>query len=103
MSIVSDFAKSAATQSFAMIGAETVTIGGDSFSAVLAEAELDKDYSEGGFELSKRLSAVVRTDALPAGVLVKRKATARGASWRVDSESRGAVFTTLSLSEITRS
>ena len=100
MSIVGDFASGAATQSFAMIGSETVTIGATSFSAVLAEAELSKDFSEGGFELIRRLSAVAKTADLPSGNIVKKKATARSSSWRVDSESRGATFTTLTLTEI---
>lgn len=102
MSIVGNFSSASATQSFAMIGAETVTIGDDSFSAILAEAELAKDYAEGGFELTRRLSAVVKTADLPSGAIVKRKATARSSSWRVDSERRGDTFTTLMLTEISR-
>ena len=100
MSIVGDFASAASAQSFAMIGAGTVTIGATSFGAVLAEAELSKDCSEGGFELTRRLSAVVKSDDLPSGNIVKKKATARSTSWRVDAEMRGATFTTLTLTEI---
>ena len=102
MSLVSDFASSAATNAITMIGGETVTINSTDFTCVLAEANTGKEFAEGGYEVTKRLTAVCKTSALPAGTLVKKQATARSITWRVESEDRGATFTTLQLSEDTR-
>lgn len=100
MSIVSAHALAAATQSFAMIGAETVTINGIAISCVLSESDESKTFGETGFEPVKRLQAVCKTSALPAGVLLKKLATARSEQFRVEGVQRGASFTTLSLEEI---
>lgn len=102
MSIVSDFVTNAATHSFTMIGEETVTIGSDSISCILSEVEDSRDFAETGFEVSKRLSATCKTSALPAGEIIKKLATARSLSFRVVSASKGAVFTTITLEEVTR-
>ena len=100
MSIVSEHALAAATQSFAMIGTETVTINGTAIPCVLNESDESKTFGEVGFEPVKRLTAVCKTFALPTGVLLKKLATARSEQFRVEGVQRGASFTTLTLEEI---
>lgn len=100
MSIVSDFVRSMAGQAFPMIGEETVTIGATVLSCVLAEVDDGKDYSTGGFEIARRLQAVCRTADMPATSLIKKAATARGESFRVESVRKGADFTTLILEQV---
>jgi len=103
MSIVSDFARSMAAQAFPMIGEETVTIAGTAVSCVLAQVEDEKDFATGGFEVIKRLEAVCRTSELPAGILLKKTATARGLTFRVETIRTGATFTTITLEQIEKS
>lgn len=100
MSIVSDFVRSMADQAFPMIGEENVTIGATTLSCVLAEVDDGKDYSTGGFEIVRRLQAVCRTAGLPAASLLKKAATARGESFRVESVRMGAEFTTIVLEQV---
>ena len=100
MSIVSAHALASATQSFAMIGTETVTINGTSISCILAEADEAKTFGEVGFEPTKRLSAICKTSDLPSGVLLKKLATARSEQWRVEGIRKGGSFTTITLEEI---
>jgi hypothetical protein len=102
MSIVSDFVKSMAAQAMPMIGQEPVTIGDLILSCVLAEISDDKDFSSGGFEIIKRLSAVCLTADLPISTVVKKSATARGESFRVASITRGGTFSTLMLEQVTK-
>jgi hypothetical protein len=103
MSIVSDFAAAMAGQAFSMIGAETITIAGAAVSCVLAQVEDEKDFATGGFEVVKRLDAVCRTSSLPAGALLKKTATARGQTFRIDTIRAGATFTTLVLEQVEKS
>jgi hypothetical protein len=100
MSIVTAHALAASTQSFAMIGAETVAINGTGISCVLAEADESKTFGEVGFEPAKRITAVCKTSALPSGTLLKKVATARSETWRVEGIRKGGSFTTLTLEEI---
>ena len=99
MSIVSNFVQSMADQAFTMIGAESVVIGSTTLSCVLAEVEDGKDFSTGGFEVSKRLTAVCRTSEIPATAILKKTATARGQTFRVDGVRKGGDFTTIDLTE----
>lgn len=100
MSIVTAHALAAATQSFAMIGAETVSINGTAVSCVLAEADEAKTFGDVGFEPTKRLTAVCKTSALPSVTLLKKLATARSEQWRVEGIRKGGSFTTITLEEI---
>jgi hypothetical protein len=102
MSIVSDFVTNAATQSFAMIGAEAVTIGADSISCILAEVDDSRDFAGTGFEVVKRLTATCKTSALPTTEILKKSATARGLTFRVAAVNRGGTFSTITLEEVTR-
>jgi hypothetical protein len=99
MSIVSDFAKSMSTKSFQMIGAEPVTVDGVSFDCILAEIDNGKDFATGGFDVSKRLQAVCRTDAMPSVVVLKKLAKARGQNFRIDGIRTGGTFVTITLIE----
>lgn len=85
-----------------MLGQEAVTIGTTSVPCVLNEVTDTKEFGATGNALVKRLSAVCKTSALPDGDLVKLSATARGQVFRVDTVTRGAVFTTLGLETSTR-
>jgi hypothetical protein len=100
MSIVSDFVRSMAEQAFPMLGEETVTIGAVSLACVLSEVEHGKDFSSGGFENIQRLQAVCRTASMPATSIIKKSATARGLSFRVESIRKGGDFTTITLEQI---
>lgn len=89
-------------QAAPMVGQESVVIGSTTISCVLAEITDSKEYSDTGFEKSKMLTATCRTSALPTGEILKKLATARDESFRVESLSRGAVFTTITLQQITK-
>lgn len=102
MSIVTAFVTAAHSQAAAMLGQEPVTIGNDSILCVLNEATDGSDFSEGGYEVTKTLSAVCLTSALPTAAILKKSATARGLTFRVDSVSKGGTFTTISLSQISK-
>lgn len=102
MSIVSDFAAAMHTQAAAMIGAESVVIGSTTLSCVLAEMDDGKDFATGGFEVSKRLTAVCRTADLPAASILKKTATARGITFRVDAVRSGATFATIEMTEASK-
>ena len=97
MSIVTAHALAAATQSFAMIGAEIVTVGADTISCVLAEAEDQKEFEETGYKPIISLTAVCKTSDLPTVSINKRAATARGTSYRVEGLSKGGTFTRFTL------
>lgn len=97
MSIVTDHAKGAAVQSFSMIGAEVVTLGSDTLSCVLAEAEQRKDYEDTAFREIVSLTAVCRTSDLPTTSIDKRAASARGEDYRVEGLSIGGTFTRFTL------
>lgn len=89
-----------ASQAFSMIGAESVVIGELTLSCVLSEAEQSKDFSTGGFEVINRLQAVCLTSDLPSASILKRAATARGISFRVESIRKGGDFTTITLEQV---
>ena len=103
MSLVSDFVQSMANQAFTLIGAEPVVIGATTISCILAEVEDGKDFATGGFEISKRLTATCRTSAMPVAPILKKVATARGESFRVEGVRKGGDFTTIDLTEIQKS
>ena len=103
MSLVSDFVQSMATQAFAMIGAETITINGTAISCVLAEVEDSKDFATGGFDPVKRLQAVCKTSDLPVGSILKKAATARSQTFRVEEIRKGGDFTTIVLEQVEKS
>jgi len=100
MSIVSTFVRAMATQAFAMIGEEVLTIGATSINCVFSEVDDSKDFSTGGFEPVKRLTAVCRTADMPAASILKKSCTARSLTFRVESVRKGADFTTISLEQI---
>lgn len=102
MSLVTAFATSMHAQAAPMIGQEPVIVGGVTLSCVLAEISDSKEFGEGGFEKSKSLSAVCRAIDLPNSDILKKVATARGDTFRVEGISRGAVFATMTLNHVTK-
>jgi hypothetical protein len=103
MSMLSNYANSAATRAFSIIGAETLIIGAVTISCVFSEASDEKDYSDGGYEKMKTLTAVCKTSDMPAGSILEKLATARGVTYRVQSISKGVSFTTITLETETKS
>lgn len=97
MSILTDFAAAAAIESFDVIGAEAVVIGGTSYLAILNEAETGREYDAPGFRPEASLRAVFRVASCPAGDLMGKTATARGVTYRVESQRRGVAFLELML------
>lgn len=102
MSIVRDFADAMHTQAAAMIGEEDVVIDSATLKCVMAMADHSKDFTDSGRKHIKALRATCKTSALPAFELLKKQATARGETWRVESVSRGATFTTIALEQETK-
>ena len=99
MSIVSDFARTMATQAFAMIGVESVMFGDVEIPCVLAEVDDGRDFSTGGFEVTKTITAVCKASSMPAVSILKKTVTARSQTFRVDSIRTGADFVTLTLTQ----
>jgi hypothetical protein len=83
-----------------MLGDEPVIIGGITIPCVLAEVDDSKDFASGGFEVTKTLSAVCRTTDMPATPILKKTATARGITFRVEGVRKGGDFTTLTLEQV---
>jgi hypothetical protein len=102
MSLVTAFVASMHAQAAPMIGQETVTIGATSLSCTLAEIGDARDFTGVGNEIRKTLTAVCLTSDLPATSILKKLATARGESFRVEGLTRGAVFSTITLEEVTK-
>ena len=100
MSLVSAFVAAAASSAMPMIGKEPLIIGDTTLQCVLSEVDFSKEFAEGGFEPTKRLIAVCLTSDLPASSILKKSATARGESFRVEGLSTGGSFTTITLEEI---
>jgi len=102
MSLVSAFATAMFAQAAPIIGQEDVVIGTVTLSCVLNEVTDGSNFQEGGYEISKTLSAVCLTSALPATTILKKSATARSLTFRVDSVSKGATLTTITLTQVTK-
>lgn len=102
MSQLTSFTADAAAQSFAVIGEETITIGGVSYLAVLNEAAAGREYNAPGFDPENTLRAVLRVASCPAGDLLGKIVQARGTGYRVASQSRGVGFLTLELQDVNR-
>jgi hypothetical protein len=93
------------TQSRAVIGGESLVIGGGtSVFAVFAESEQSREFEDGGFDRSQSLDAVVPLDEWQAAyasadaTYLGKTATGRGLTWRVDSIRSGQSFVTVRLS-----
>lgn len=100
---VQAFVGTLATQAFATIGAESVVIGATTLSCVLAEVEDGRDFATGGFEVVKRLTAVCKTADLPTTLILKKLASTRGETFRVESVRKGGTFTTIMLEQVEKS
>lgn len=102
MSIVRDFALAMHAQAAPAIGEETLVIGNDSISAVMAMGDHSKDFELGNRAI-KTLRATCKVSDLPSGDILKKQATARGETWRVGPISKGATFATITLEQETKS
>ena len=103
MPIVSDFVQKMHSQAASMIGQETVVIGNKSIQCILDEVEDNRDFSTGGFEVVKRLTAVCLTSSLPSTSVLKKIATTRDQTFRVEGVRKGYDFTTLTLEQVEKS
>lgn len=99
MSLVSSFVQAAHAKAAAIIGQEPVIVADVTIQCVLAEADQSREFSEGGFEVANRMTAVCLTSSLPSTSLLKKQALARGVMFRVEAVSKGGSFTTLTLEE----
>jgi hypothetical protein len=102
MSIVRDFATAMHAQAAPMIGQEAVTIDGFTILAVMPQAEVSKDFMGTGRNTIKTLRATFPTAALPTFEILKKQATARGETWRVESVSKGSTFVTITMEQETK-
>jgi len=107
MSQVTDFCKSASSLAAAMLGAETLSIGGGpNIDAVLAETSSGREFSGIGMDNQTTLSAVVRlADWVPSYPLVGTayvgmRGRARGQLFRVGGVKIGAAFVTIMLEDV---
>ena len=103
MSIVRDFATAMHAQAAPMIGQEPVTIDGFTILAVMPQAEVSKDFMGTGRKTVKTLRATFQTAALPTFEILKKQATARDYTWRVESVSKGSAFITITMEQETKS
>jgi len=83
-----------------MIGEEVVTIGVVSLSCVINSARHGKDFSSGGFETTRSLTAVCQSSAMPGTSILKKSATARGQAYRVETVEPNGDFTTITLEQV---
>lgn len=104
MSILSDFVSAIAPLAREIIGSETLSIaGGTAIAGTFNEDRHSREYEEGGFERDAMMDFVVETATFEAAytstasAYLGKTATARGATWRVSSISRGAFFVTVGL------
>ena len=102
MSIARDFAAAMGKQAAAVIGEEEILIDGFSIMAVLPPAEHSKDFMGTGRNTIKTLRGNFPTSALPTFEILKKQATCRGETWRVESVSKGATFTQITLEQETK-
>ncbi len=102
MSLATDFAKAMGRQAAAVIGEEEIIIDGFSIMAVIPQAQHSKDFMGTGRNTIKTVRANFSTSALPAFEILKKQATCRGETWRVEGVSKGATFTQITLEQETK-
>lgn len=105
MSPLQSFIRSAATQAFAVIGAQTLSIaGGAELACVIAEVRDSSELMEYGQDPTSDQSAVVQRDVFDAAYplasqsYLKKVAVAAGRTMRVSGIDRGRDFVTVHLS-----
>jgi hypothetical protein len=103
MSIVRDFSKAMHAQAAPMIGEEEILIDGFSIMAVIPPAEHSKDFMGTGRNEIKTVRGTFQTSSLPTFEILKKQATCRGETWRVEEVSKGATFTQITLEQETKS
>lgn len=99
MSDLSDFSRAAHDEAQAIIGTESLTIGGgNAVTATVGEMERNRESDMGGFEKVKRTVAVVDSVEILESYPtlqghIGSLATFKNETWRVDSFREGAFFT----------
>lgn len=108
MSSLTDFAAAQFQRARAVIGGESLTIGGGTaVSAVLAEVSHGREYDD-GFDRGLMLDAVVAIAdwsaayTAAASSYLGKTATARGLTFRVAGIRKGQSFVTVSLKETSK-
>lgn len=106
MSLLTSFLSYASLQAFDVIGNEPLSInGGAAVNAVMNDVRSSREFAEIGMDTDTLLDCVVRISDWQASYTetglfyVGKLATARGATFRVDSVSVGASFVTISLKD----
>ena len=106
MSALTAFLSAASLQAFDIIGNEPLTVNnGTAVNAVMNDVRSSREFAEIGMDTDTELDCVVRISDWQAyytesGLFyVGKLATARGATFRVNSVSVGASFVTISLKD----
>ena len=100
---VQSFLKSALKSSLPTLGAETITIGGTSISAIINETESSNELGRGANKDERTLVVQFAADAYTGSTKSGVTVTARGQTWQISADSpsirKGQVATTLTLVE----
>lgn len=100
---VQSFLKSALKSSLTTLGAETITIGGVTFSAVIDETASSNELGRGANKDERTLIVKFAADAYSGTMKSGTAVTARSQSWQISAEPdairKGQVATTLTLVE----
>ena len=100
---VQSFLKSALKSSLTTLGAETITIGGTSISAVIDETGSSNELGRGANKDERTLIVKFATDAYTGTMKSGTAVTARSQAWQISAEPesirKGQVATTLTLVE----
>lgn len=104
VSLLSDFVGTAAPLATAIIGTQTIAIGGGGEVAIVpGEIRAGRSYETGGFEKEEAMDVVARTSAFVAvysadpNTYLGKTAVVNSRAWRVDEIRRGEFMTTISL------
>jgi hypothetical protein len=89
-------------QAAAVIGEEEILIDEFSIMSVGPMAEISKDFMGTGRNTIKTLRGNFPTSALPTFEILKKQATCRGETWRVEGVSKGSTFTQITLEQETK-
>jgi len=89
-------------QASVILGEDEILIDGFSIMSVGPMAESSKDFMGTGRNTIRTLRGNFPTSALPTFEILKKQATARDETWRVESVSKGSTFTTITMEQETK-
>lgn len=98
--MLSDFATAMHAQAAPIIGHDTLVIGSDSILCVPAESMNSSEFIEGGFAPERGLTVVCKTSSMPSASILKKTGAIGGVTYRVQTVSKGATFTTIGLQQV---